>query len=192
MVKNNLIYFLSLLLVVEFILLNSSYTSADIFAERNIANNKLAAISIDIKLLNTTNNNQTSLLFNTSDFEYGGFDVKSIRVKNPSDLDFNYLITGSVKIEKEEFCKNLKIKIYDNKFILKQEASILDLNTKSFIKQKNTEDLVIFLTLENNTSADTQKIGYCEFAINFKSDLSNSKISASREIVNTVFMGAAE
>src|SRR3989344_9214427 len=65
-------------------LVRTSYTDADIFAERVVRKNQMSAITLDVSVKNTINDNNISNIFHSSGLLPGGFDIGLVRIAGGS------------------------------------------------------------------------------------------------------------
>ena len=84
--KSKIICAISIFLT--YFLMITETTSADIFAERVIRQNRLQATTLSFSDRNTANNIQIYNLFSLMGLLPGGFDIKAVRIKKDGRMSF--------------------------------------------------------------------------------------------------------
>ncbi len=185
------IIFIFLLFLANF-LLRTKTTSADIFAERLVRNNVLSASTLSFSERHTANNNEISNLFNTSGMQPFGFDVKAVRLKKEGKLDFRYHLKAVKSGSDDAACQNLSLQVL-LKGQEKYKGPLLQLSFDSSLKDHERDDLVFFISLEENSSSIINKLCDFDFVINtYRNFPDESPVGffAKKHLSNTITMGA--
>ncbi|MEK7079581.1 MAG: hypothetical protein AAB929_05920 [Patescibacteria group bacterium] len=185
------IIFIFLLFLANF-LLRTKTTSADIFAERLVRNNVLSASTLSFSERHTANNNEISYLFNTSGIRPFGFDVKAVRLKKEGKLDFKYHLKAMKTGGDDGACQNLSLQVL-LKGQEKYKGPLLQLSFDSNLKDHEKDDLVLFIGLDENNSAITNKLCEFDFVINtYRNSPDESPVGffAKKHLTNSISLGA--
>lgn len=185
------IIFIFLLFLANF-LLRTKTTSADIFAERLIRNNVLSASTLSFSERHTANNNEISSLFNTNGIQPSGFDVKAVRIKKEGKMDFKYHIKTVKSGGDEAACQTLSLQVL-LRGQEKYRGPLLLLSFDSILKDLERDDLVLFISMEENSTSNMNKL--CEFNFIIKTyrnshDENPVGFYAVKYLTNTVSIGA--
>ena len=172
-------------------LINTKYTSADIFAERMVRNNNFTTISLDFFTKASHNNNQLTNLFHTLGIQPGGFDLGAVRINANAGDGFKYRAKTVVVNGDSSFCEALKVEVYDRKFNEKFSGRLVDLSLDSQVEKGEMKDFIFLVSLDNNQESIKNKI--CEFNFDFKTYRDNPDeqggIFAQRKVENIISSG---
>lgn len=154
--------FLLLFLV---LLVFTQATDADLFDQEIIPGHTWSALTLDFSQRDTANNLPLSLLFNISGLQPDGFQVRSVRIKKDGSLDFHYRILSVKTAGNDPLCDSLLITIMKDWQII-SEGHLVDLSLDLNIDGRDRDDLIFFLSLEDDTISLTNKV--CDFNLVFK------------------------
>jgi len=179
------------ILAIAILLINTDYTDADLFAERNISQNRFVAIVLNFFARHTANNTPVTSLFRTTGIQPGGFDIATTRIRRDGKVEFKYYLK-TVKLNGDDnFCKKLKIQTYTRAFQSKYSGSLTDMNIQSTITNDTPEDWVFVVSLDDSDISLKNKL--CEFNIEFRTwntNLNETKgIFAERKLNSIVSSG---
>lgn len=185
------IIFIFLLILANF-LLRTKTTSADIFAERLIRDNVLSASTLSFSGRHTANNNEISSLFNTNGMLPSGFDVRAVRLKKEGKMDFKYHLKAVKSGGDEAACQSLSLQVL-LKGQEKYKGPLLHLSFDSSLRGPERDDLVFFISMEENSPSSMNKL--CEFNFIFKtyrntSDENPTGFNAIKYLANAVSIGS--
>lgn len=173
-------------------LINTKYTSADIFAERMVNNNNFTTISLDFFTKASHNNTQIINLFHTLVIQPGGFDLGAIRLNASAGDDFKYYARTVVTSGDADFCNSLKVEVYDRKFNKKFSGRLADLSFNSQLQKGEIKDFIFLVSFDDNRENLKNKL--CGFAFDFKTYRSSpgetGGIFAQRTVENIVSSGS--
>lgn len=156
-----------LLLLLELFLLNTSYTDADLFAERNVTQNKLTAVVLNFFSLNSATHAPLQTLFHSTNVKPNGFDVRSVRLQNEGSAEMKYSIKAEKTGGDDTLCNNLKIQLVSRDFTKIYEGPLLDVSGTSSIAKKASQDILFLVYLDS--ADDTVKGKLCEFSLKLRS-----------------------
>lgn len=184
-----LIIFLMLIYVV---FINTSYTDADIFAERIVINNKFTAITLDFFVKNSFNNQTLHNLFHSSGIVPGGFDLGALKLQTNNDSKFNYRLKVIKTNGDDNFCNELNLKIFDRNFFPVYNGSLLSASINSRLSENSPKDYIFFIDLDKSDATLMNKV--CEFEFDFrtyyKDEEEQGGIFAQRLINNIITSGS--
>lgn len=184
----NLAFFLVLLGI---FLIKTSYTDADIFAERNISRNKFSFIAVDFSARSSFNNSIITSLFSSLGMQPSGFDLGAARVNAETDIKFKYRLKAVKTNGDDLFCSRLQVKTFNRDFQQVFSGSLLGLFSTSEFTNTNPKDYIFFISLDEKDPALKSKI--CEFNFDFKTFRHNPDeqggIFARRSISNVISSG---
>jgi len=144
--------------------LNVQLTDADLSDEEVITGNKATATTLDLGTKSTINRATTNLLFQTVGLAPGGFDVRSLKIKNDGKVKFSY----EVKFERiggtPEACGQLSMVWFTPKGQKKWEGKVSQLALNYQLPESGEEDLI--MTLEREETGGNY--GNCQFDLVFK------------------------
>ncbi len=187
-VRFKTVLFCSILLGI--FLINTQYTDADLFAERNIKNNKFVAITLNFSAKNTVNGGVTSYLFKTLGLAPDGYDLGAVRIKKEGSRGFKYHLKAVKTNGDESFCNALNITVLQRNWSQRYSGSLLDMAINSEINNDSPEDWILFVGLDKNSN-QTNKL--CEFNLEFRtykiSPDEQAGIYAQRKIANSISSG---
>jgi len=152
------------LMLLYFFLIKTSYTDADIFAERIVSRNKFSALTLDFSTRSSFNDNLTTNLFRSLGIRPGGFDLAALRVRSETNTKFRYRLRA-VKVNGDDLlCGQLKLKVFNRNFFEIFSGSLLDLSLTTI--NSDPRDFIFFISLDDEDPALKSKI--CEFNFDFK------------------------
>jgi hypothetical protein len=150
-------------MMLEYFLMNTHYTNADIFDEETVHKNQLLATTLSFSQQNTANNNAMSSLFHTNGLQSGGFDLAAVRIKKTGKMNFSYRVKVE-KLSNSTLCDNLQLQVmYKKDFIY--EGKLVDFVKDESI-QTDPQDWIYFLSLPSN--AANLKMQSCDFNFHYK------------------------
>jgi hypothetical protein len=178
------------LILLALLLLNTGHTDADIFAERNVKNNRFSATTLSFSQNHTANATPLTQLFQTAGLLPGGFDLGAVRIKKEGKMNFKYRVKAIKKGGDDNLCSNLTLRILkDGSFIYQDK--LLNLSIDHTVENNNAHDWIFFIELNNNDPSLKNKI--CQFDFYFKTwrdDPDSRKgLYAERRLYNTITTG---
>lgn len=180
-----------LLLLLFIFLIKSSYTDADIFAERTVTQNKFGAISLDFSSRMTFNDNTKNDLSHSLGFMPGGFDLAAVRIRNESNRGFKYRLKTLQVSGHDAFCQQLQLEVVDRRLSSIYKGPLVNLIATSEMEIGQSEYWVFFISFDN--PADEMKNKICEFNFDFKTYRQDPNetggIFAQREVRNVISSG---
>ena len=171
------------------LLRSTSFTSADLFADRNVQNNRFSITTLAFNDLNTANNYPIIRLFDITGLVPGGFAVNSFRIKKTGQLNFKYNIFTEVISGDPSFCQSLEIQLMQNS-IFKNQSGLTDFQYQSTIDTNIPQDWVIFLRLNQNNPPLRQQ--NCQFNLVITTqdkNKPNGGLFARKTLLNSVTSG---
>lgn len=172
-------------------LINTQYTDADIFAEREVVANKFSMISLNFFVKNTINNSEINNLYNLIGIVPGGYDLAALKIKRDGKMNFKYQLKTQKLNGDDTFCSSLNLAVLKRDFTIVYTGKLLDLKLNSQINDKDFEDWIFFLSLDQDGANLKNKI--CEFNFSLKTYRNNPDekggIYAQRLISNVVSSG---
>ena len=176
----------------EVFLVTTSYTDADLTAERIVLQNKFATITINFFSQNTANNNPLTTLFRTTSVQPGGFDIGAVRVRNGVQKNIKYSLK-TVKMNGDEgFCRALKLRTFHRDVSLKYDGSLMDYSATSSLSENALEDWIFLVGLDDSGAQLKNKS--CEFNFVMRtyrdSPDETGGIFAERKVNNIISSGA--
>lgn len=179
------------LILLYVFLVKTSYTDADIFAERTVSDNKFSAITLDFSTRNSFNNSLMTSLFSSLGIQPNGFDLGAAKIETDTDNKFKYRVK-TVKTNGDDlFCSRLNVKVLDRNFFYIWSGPLLDLNFTSRLVNANPKDFIFFVSLDDHNPELKNRI--CEFNIALKTYRDNPDeqggIFAERLINNVISSG---
>jgi len=173
-------------------LVNTQYTDADIFAEREVAANKFSMTSLDFFIQSTINKSRIDSLYNLVGLTAGGYDLAALKIKRDGKVNFKYQLKTQQINGDDVFCNSLNLIILKKDFSIVYSGKLMDLKFNSQIDNKDSEDWIFFLSLDQNGANLKNKI--CGFNFSFKTYRNNPDekggIYAQRLISNVVSSGS--
>lgn len=177
------------LIVLGLFLRNTGFTSADLFAEREVKNNRFSMTTLSFDELNTANNIAIDRLFEVSGLVPGGFAVGSVRVKKTGLMEVKYVIKTKIVSGDETFCKAIDLQLMQNAS-LKTRTPLNEFNYQSSINSDTPQDFVFFLSLNKNDSGLRNKNCQFNFVLTTQGQNGPKKgIYAERQLLNYVVSG---
>lgn len=172
-------------------LIKSSYTSADIFADRIVRNNKFSATSVDFSTRSSFNNSFIMSLFHSLGIQPGGFDLGAIKVKADTDTKFKYRMKIVRTNGDDYLCSRLQAQVLNRNLVGITSDSLSNLSFLSSFNGPSPKDLIFFISLDDDNAALKNKI--CEFNIDLKTYRNDPDeqggIFAERKISNVISSG---
>jgi len=144
--------------------LNVNLTDADLSDEEVITGNKATATTLDLGTKSTINQTTTNILFQTVGLTPGGFDVRSLKIKNDGKVKFNYQVTYERIGGTQEACDLLNMTWFTPKGQKKWEGKVSLLNLNYELPDSGEENLI--MTLERQETGGV--LGNCQFDLVFK------------------------
>lgn len=179
------------LMLLGIFLINTQYTDADIFAERNVKNNKFSATALNFFAGNTVNNSSASYLYKTIGILPDGYDFEAIRIKRDENFNFKYHLKAIKANGDNALCDSLNLQVLKRDLTKVFSGKLINLSIDSEISTNNREDWIFLLSLDQDDTNLKNKI--CEFSFDFKTFRINSSekggIFAQRIITNIVSSG---
>jgi hypothetical protein len=180
---------LFLILLYSF-LIKTSYTAADIFAERIVSHNKFSAMTLDFFARNSFNNSAATNLFHSVGLEPGGFDLAALRIVPDNNDKFRYRLRAVKTNGDDSFCGSLQLQVLNRNFTQIYSGSLLNLSLTTI--NSDARDYIFFVSLDDQNSILKNKI--CEFNFDFKTFHDNPDeqggIFAERLISNIISSGS--
>lgn len=146
--------------------MTARYTTADIFAERIVRNNRFSILSLDFLTLSSFNSDRAIDLFRSSGMLPDGYDIRGIKMKNTSNQDFKYFLNATKISGDDLLCNKLNIKVLDRAFREVYSGSVLDLFYKFKLSSQKTQDWIFLISLDDDDNEIKNK--FCEFSIDLK------------------------
>ncbi len=173
-------------------LITTSYTDADLTAERMILQNRFVAIVMNFLSQNTANNTPLSTLLRTTSLQPGGFDVSSLRIRSGGQTGLKYALKV-VKINGDDaFCRALRLRTFHRDLASRYEGGLMDLNITSTIDDTTPEDWIFILSLDDSNTGLQNKL--CEFNFVVRtyrgSPNESGGIYAERKVSNIISSGS--
>lgn len=159
------------IIIIYIFLIKSGYTSADLFAERKVSQNKLSAVTVNLSALSTYSQEAELNLFDSPAFLPGGFDLRAIKIKGKTSGKFKYYIRTVKTGGDDLLCSKLKISAYNRSFDKKSAGDLLALNINSKISDSKPDDWIFMISLDDNDPGLQNKT--CEFNLDIKSYYDN-------------------
>jgi hypothetical protein len=158
----------AIFLILFYIFLNQTgYTTADIFAERIIRQNKFAATTLDFSTRNSFNNASANSLFRTLGLVVGGFDLGALKLKLETKGKAKYQLSFERTNGDEAFCSRLTVKVLDSQLHEFYQGSLVKLALNETVASvDDAKDFVFFIGLDDQSAELKNKI--CEFNLKFK------------------------
>jgi len=179
------------IIIIYIFLIKSGYTSADLFAERKVSQNKLSAVTVNLSALSTYSQETKLNLFNSPAFQPGGFDLGAIKIEGKTSGKFKYYIRTVKTGGDDLLCSKLKISVYNRNFDKKSAGNLLALNINSNISTNKSDDWIFMISLDDNDRELKNKT--CEFNLDIKSYYDNPDnaggIYAQKIISNKISSG---
>lgn len=178
-------------LVLGLFLLNTGYTSADLFAERRVQAS-FSATTLLMHILKPASNKKADVLFATYDMVPDGFDVGALRVKKGGKMGFHYRMSARQLAGDSVLCDKLQIEVW-KKTESVYNGALKDLRIDSTLETSKPDDWVYFIRLDEDDKALRKRT--CTFDIRFKTYTSSSDVEntqglfSASNIHNTVTTG---
>ena len=183
---------LALFSIVLYIFLSySTYTAADIFAERIIKHNVLSAMTLDFIPTSSFNGGVVTSMFHSLGFEPGGFDLGAVRIRRTTFNGFKYRLKAVQTNGETAFCNALNLEVLNRSFVKLYSGRVMDVSLKSVISSDSPENWIFSVGLDEKDGALKNKI--CEFGFDFRTYRDNPDeqggIFAERKISNVISSG---
>ena len=160
-------------------------TAADMSTTKRVAKNEWSATTLAFSNRDTANDQNTNVLFNVSGLKPGGYQVRTVRVKNDGAMKFGYSLKTEMTGGDENLCNNLEIKILEN-WQTKFDGAMKNLNLGGQVENAGSEDWIISLGLTNNDPSLSGKT--CGFNLHFKTNTNG--LSDEKKVESTVSSGS--
>ena len=182
---------LAFIMMLGVFLINTQYTDADIFAERNVKMNKFSATVLNFFAKNTFNNTNVNYLYKTVGILPGGYDLAAVKIKRDGNVQFKYSLK-TVKTNGEDIlCNGLNIQVLKKDLTQIFSGRLMNLSINSAINNDSPEDWIFFISMDQSDNSLKNKI--CEFNFDYKTYRNNPNenggIFAQRIINNIVSSG---
>lgn len=172
-------------------LVQSHYTTADVFAERVVSQNKLRAMTLDISAQTSFNNNPLTSLFHSMGILPDGFDLGAVRVRGQSSTNFKYNMRAVKVSGDDSFCDKLDLEVQSRSQGKIYSGALFDFSRNSALPNGQPEDWIFFVGLADGHPDLKNKI--CEFNFNMRTFRSDPEerggIFAERLVRNVVSSG---
>ncbi len=184
----------AIFLMLFYIFLNQTgYTTADIFAERIVRQNKFSATTLDFSTRNSFNNASASSLFRTLGLASGGFDLGALKLKLETKGKTKYQLSFERTNGDEVFCSRLTVKVLDSQLHEFYQGPLVKLALNETVANvADAQNFIFFIGLDEQAAELKNKI--CEFNFKFKtyreSPTEKGGIFAQRLIGNVVSSGS--
>lgn len=182
---------LILFMLIGMFLITTSYTDADLSAERRVIANHFRAITLNLYSQHTANDETLATLFHTTLMRPGGMDVASLRIRGGSTGTTQYTLKTAKKGGDATFCDSLSIHALRRDLTSSYTGSVKDMMIQSTIKQIDAEDWIFILSLDSRSADLKNKL--CEFEIVARTYRSSPEesggIYAQRTITSVVSSG---
>ena len=152
-------------MIIGYFLITTNRTSADLFDEDVIDNNRFSMSTLAMSLKHSANSSPKSTLFNISGLLPEGFDVGAVKIKKAGQINFKYQISSDIVGSNTLLCQQLEIEIWSRR----QQVYLGSLNNLAInknIDNDGVDDWVIFISLNNNNL--NLKNLTCDFNIKFQ------------------------
>lgn len=179
------------MILLGFFLINTSYTDADLTAERSVLGNRFVAIALNFFAQHTATNTSVSSLFHTTGIVPGGFEIATTRIRRDGQLGFKYRVKAEKVSGDDGLCNALQIRTLNRNLFTKYSGALLGMSITSEITNTNPEDWIFMVSLDDTNSALKGRL--CEFNITFKTwntDPDSTKgIFAQRKLTSVISSG---
>lgn len=171
--------------------IKSGYTSADIFADRIVRNNRFSATSVDFSTRSSFNDSTVISLFHSLGIQPGGFDIGAVKVRAETDTKFKYRLKVIKTNGDDYFCNRLQVGVFNRNLTNITGGSLTNLFLTSSFANMAAKDYIFFVSLDEDSPSLKNKI--CEFSLDFRtyknSPDEKGGIFAERIINNVVSSG---
>ncbi len=173
-------------------LLNTNYTDADIFAERDVRSNLLSAATLNFFARSSVNNSSVSYLFKTVGILPGGYDFAALKIKRDGNVNFKYHLRSKKTNGDDTFCQSLSVQVLKRDLTTVYSGKLMALSVDASVSDNNSQDWIFLLSLDQNDVGLENKI--CEFNLDFKTFRSSPNetggIYAQRILTNVISSGS--
>jgi hypothetical protein len=153
-----------LFVIVLLLNLSTGYTDADLSVQQIVANNRLRATTLELASLSTINRLAVNLWFQTIGLVPEGFDVRSVKIKNSGELDYEIIGSYQQIGGSEMACNQLNLKLSNLAGQVKYEGKINQFNWGTELKSGSEENLIGILQLKGGGGQNLS----CQFDLVFK------------------------
>lgn len=164
-------------------------TDADLSVEKVVADNRLRATTLELGSQNTVNNQPANLWFQTVGLIPGGFDVRSVKIKNTGELDYKFIGTYQQIGGSEMACGQLEIKLVTLLGAVKYQGKINQFSWEAELKSGEEEKLIGILMPSGGGGQNLA----CQFDLVFKTKRVNQGESGGfrdeKRLTNLVTLG---
>ncbi len=192
MLQKHIQFMLILTVVAGIWMLGTKNTSADLVAERKVADNRFSVTTLSFVNVNTANLSQLVQFFTTTGFVPGGFDARTVRIEKQGELDVKYSLQAQKKSGDDAFCQALGLKIARRDLSVIYEGDLFDLSIQDTLQDGDLEEWIILLDFDHTDEDLKQKT--CEFDLymrTYRNDPNEAfkGLYATRTLTNTVTSG---
>ena len=175
-------FLLVYLVTIILILILVRTTNADFLDSRRFSNNFLKVATFDFSDKSTANEGNLTQFFNVSAVKAGGFDVKTLRIKNEGSVNKSKLkVSYFYRLGSEVFCNDLNLKILKEWAIIYEgKLSALTLNLE--LNGKQNEDFIFILSFPENMVNNSA----CSFDFILEENSVNELFSDTEKLENFV------
>lgn len=154
------------MMIIYLFLLQAKTTDADLFDSFTIANNTMAATTLDLSVNETTSNRLQQFLFNISGLVAGGYQLSAIKLTNLGQVAQKVNLSIRPIANQNSLCDELSIKILNLKLETLYEGILTQASVNTALLPDKQADLVIMLA-SKQTELDPNK-NRCNFDIIFE------------------------
>jgi hypothetical protein len=139
-------YIYLLLPLIGIILLDASFTSADLNDEISIRANTLKATTLSMSIQDTVDSSMKPYLFNLNKFQSDSLEATTVRIRNTGKENTKYHLKIN-QVTNSDVCQKMTLKVIkDENYVY--SGNILDLNLNMpIIDSGEKNDLVLLLSL---------------------------------------------
>lgn len=168
----------------------TGYTSADLFAQRLVGNNRLSFTTLSFLAQNTANNTPLTRFLDIAALLPHGFAISSIRIQKTGNLSSKYSLTPTFTTENEPLCQSLTVKLIQNETVVFR-GYLKDLAYNSTLSTNSPQDWILVIGLDDNSPGLMYRT--CLFDLNFHTWRQDphhlSGIYAQQRLSNSVTSG---
>lgn len=186
-VKSTLLF----LMFIGMFLIHTQYTDADLFAERNVKNNKFTATSVNFFVHNTVNGSSVNDLYKTVGIVPSGYDLAAVKIKREGSTPLNYRLKTVKTNGDDAFCNSLNMRVMQRNFTQLVANKLTQVSVDGQLSTDEPADYIFYMGLDDQEAELKNKI--CEFNLTFRtyrmSPNETGGIYAERVIRNVVSSG---
>lgn len=169
-------------------LINTSYTDADIFAERVVTKNIFSAKTLNFLAMNTVNNSVITNLFRSMGMQPNGYDISAIKIKRDGPNGFKYRLKTKKTNGDDEFCNTINLTVFNKNWQQKYSGKLTNVMLTSSITSADPDDWIFFVSFDTDDVSMQNKL--CEFSFDFSTFTQNPDetggIRAQRLLTNVI------